>query len=228
MFNRKELKEEGKQRFINNYWLSVLASFLLGLCAMTLSFPTDTNNSQEEMHNIPGTITPEILGIPAGVMICCVLLIMLLRVLVANPLAVGCYAFFRENTERTAEAAELMDGFKHYRRAVLTMLLRDVFLFLWLCLFIVPGLVKAYSYRMVPFIIRDNPNLSPNEAITRSRKMMDGHKANVFIFALSYIGWYLLGLFTCGLVWILWAEPYRQNANALIYKGLVEGRFSRR
>ena len=81
--------------------------------------------------------------------------------------------------------------------------------------------MKAYSYRMVPFILKDNPELSPNEVITKSRKMMDGNKMDVFIFDLSYIGWYLLGIVTFGLVNVFWTSPYHQNANGVIYRRLI-------
>jgi uncharacterized membrane protein len=116
-----------------------------------------------------------------------------------------------------ADLGILASGFQRYGEIFLTMLLRDLFLVLWTCLFIIPGIIKSYSYRMVPYIIRDNPELSSTEAITRSRELMDGHKLNTFVYDLSFIGWYILGICTCGLVLIFWTNPYKYNSDATLY-----------
>jgi len=102
------------------------------------------------------------------------------------------------------------------------MLLYSLFVFLWSLLLIFPGIIKSYSYRMVPYILRDNPDLSATEVITRSREMMDGHKGNAFLLDLSFIGWVLLGVITCGLVMVLWTRPYMENTNAALYLRLKE------
>ena len=134
----------------------------------------------------------------------------------------GCYGFFRENAKgQHPDLGVLKTGFAKYGHTFLTLLLRDIFLILWTLLFIIPGIVKSYSYRMVPFILRDNPGLTASQVITRSRKLMDGQKWNMFVFDLSYIGWFLLGCITFGLVNVFWTEPYRQNANAAIYLKLI-------
>ena len=73
---------------------------------------------------------------------------------------------------------------------------------------------------MVPYIIKDNPELSATEVITKSRKMMDGHKWRAFLLDLSFIGWLLLSLITLGIVGLLWTNPYMQNTNAALYQEL--------
>ncbi|MDR1563484.1 MAG: DUF975 family protein [Oscillospiraceae bacterium] len=76
--------------------------------------------------------------------------------------------------------------------------------------------VKNYSYRLVPYIISECPHLSANEAITLSRKMMNGNKWAMFVFDLSFIGWYLLGFIACG-IGILFVHPYYYAAEAQVY-----------
>ena len=143
-----------------------------------------------------------------------------LRLLVFNPLEVGCRGFFTCNAEAPAELNELKKGFHPYGRTVGAMLLRDVFLMLWFMLFLIPGLIKIYSYRMVPYILADDPEIGAKDAITLSRQMMDGHKWNTFVLDLSFLGWNLLSLLTFGLVGVFYANPYQYSTTAELYKVL--------
>jgi len=71
-------------------------------------------------------------------------------------------------------------------------LLMSVYIILWSMLFVIPGIVKSFSYAMTPYILYEHPELSPNAAITESRRMMDGNKGRLFCLELSFIGWHLL------------------------------------
>ena len=97
---------------------------------------------------------------------------------------------------------------KRWTRVALTLLLATIFETLWY-LTIVGGVIKHYSYRMVPYIVAENPDIKPREAIRLSRKMMDGHKWENFVLDLTFIGWYILGIVTFGLVDVLWTVPYQ-------------------
>lgn len=79
---------------------------------------------------------------------------------------------------------------------------KDIYLFLWSLLFAIPGLIKAYSYSQVYYIANENPGLSIDEVITQSREMMDGHKWELFVLQMSFIGWGILATLTFGLVGI--------------------------
>lgn len=81
---------------------------------------------------------------------------------------------------------------------VLGILIMYVYIFLWSLLFLIPGIIKAYSYAMTPYILAEHPELSVNEAIDRSRAMMKGHKFDYFFLQLSFIGWMLLSIITLG------------------------------
>ncbi len=87
---------------------------------------------------------------------------------------------------------------------LVTMIYRD----LW-GLTIVGGLIKHYSYAAVPYIVAENPSLKPNQAITLSRKMMDGHKMELFLYDLSMLGWVILGVVTYGVSELAYGVPYR-------------------
>ena len=140
-----------------------------------------------------------------------------IRSFLLNPLEVGCSRFFRKNIAGPAEFKAIGEGFGDYGHVFGTLFLRDLFLWLWSLLFVIPGIIKSYSYRMVPYILAEHPELSANEVITRSRKMMNGNKWQAFKLDLSFIGWILLGTVTLGIVQVFWTSPYMESAQAALY-----------
>ena len=69
---------------------------------------------------------------------------------------------------------------------------RGFYIFCWTCLFFIPGIIKTYSYAMTPYVLMEHPEYSANEAITESRRLMDGKKWNLFCLTFSFIGWRLI------------------------------------
>ena len=108
-------------------------------------------------------------------------------------------------------------AFSNYWHKVWGQLLKDIFIALWSMLFLIPGIVKIYSYSMTEYILEENPELSANEAIDRSRFMMRGHKFDLFWLQLSLIGWFFLCILTGG-IGFLWLEPYYHCAKAAFYE----------
>ena len=106
-------------------------------------------------------------------------------------------------------------------KAVFSYFVKQVYLILW-SLTIVGGIIKTFSYALVGPIIAENPSLSPNQAITLSRKMMDGHKWELFVFSITFIGWQLLNVITLGLVGLFWLNPYIESCKAGFYIALRE------
>lgn len=102
-------------------------------------------------------------------------------------------------------------------RILTTMLLQYLYVFLWTLLLIVPGIIKALSYVLTPYILRDYPELSGNKAIELSMAMMQGHKMEWFILVLKYIVCLILGLFTLGIA-NLWVIPYFTAVMANFYE----------
>jgi uncharacterized membrane protein len=99
------------------------------------------------------------------------------------------------------------------------MLVKDIFNFLWFLLFIIPGIVKYYAYSMVPYILSDNPNIGVRKAIALSNKLTHGHKFDMFILDLSFIGWFILGLMAF-IVGTLFVFPYYFATKAELYLAL--------
>lgn len=91
-----------------------------------------------------------------------------------------------------------------------------LFIWLWSLLFIVPGIIAAYRYRLAPYLMAENPNLGIREAVNMSKELMAGHKWRLFCLNLSFIGWGILSALTCG-IGDLWLNPYIYAANAAFY-----------
>lgn len=120
----------------------------------------------------------------------------------------------------TSKIESLFDGFrKGLGNNIVAGILVGVFTFLWSLLFIIPGIVKSYSYSMTFYILADNPEMSPTDAINESRRMMDGNKWRLFCLDLSFIGWYLLSFLTLGIL-LFWVDPYQMMARAEFYESI--------
>lgn len=145
----------------------------------------------------------------------------LLVLLIGIPLEWGYSIMFLPlvRQEGKLDLGMLFDGFKDYGRIFLTLLLMSVYVFLWALLLLVPGFIKAYSYSMTPYILKDRPDLKYNAAIEESMRMMRGNKMKLFLLDLSFIGWALLCILTLG-IGLLWLEPYTVSARAAFYEEL--------
>lgn len=119
----------------------------------------------------------------------------------------------------TAQRFTFLLRVKRWLRASWAMLVKYVFYSLW-SLTIVGALVKRYSYFLVPYLLAENPDIKPLEAITLSRRMMKGHKWECFIFELSFLGWGLLGAMTFGLGNVLFTNPYKTASLTQYYAQL--------
>lgn len=116
---------------------------------------------------------------------------------------------------------DLLYGFigGRFARSFVTGLLVTVFTALWSLLFVIPGIVKSYSYSMAYFISLDHPEMSSNDCITESRRMMDGQKMRLFLLDLSFLGWYIVGALCLG-IGTLWVDAYHRMARANFYEEL--------
>ncbi len=112
---------------------------------------------------------------------------------------------------------DLFKGFNNFGTNCLAGILVSIFTFLWSLLFVIPGIIKAYSYSMTFYILADHPEMKPKDAINASAVMMDGHKMDMFILDLSFFGWYLLVGITFGLA-ALYVGPYVSASRALFYE----------
>ena len=144
----------------------------------------------------------------------------IVTLILAGPLMVGLAAYAIDVARcqgKSGDMGKLFSGLtKRLGSNIASYLLILLRVFLWMLLFIIPGIVKAYSYAMVPFIRAEHPELSAKESLERSARMMKGHKMEYFLLGFSFLGWMLVGYVCCG-IGTLWAAAYMQTTCAHFY-----------
>ena len=217
MWTIREMKERGKAAFKANYWPCVLVALLMGLFTATATATYKTDSSTEFQYAVQSGDKAAIAAL-VGAFVLVAGIGLVIKIFLVNPIKLGGVHFFTENIEAgPMPVGAIKAGFQNYGHNFVVLLLQDVYLTLWFLLLIVPGLIKAYSYRMVPYILAEHPEFSATEVITRSREMMNGHKWQAFKLDLSFLGWILLGALTLGLVNVFWTTPYMESAQAALY-----------
>ncbi|WP_130807498.1 DUF975 family protein [Senegalia massiliensis] len=231
MWSRSELKLNAKAVLKKSYWKAFIVSIVIALAGGNNWFSgggsggatSGSNEFSNNTNSIPSEIFPEIIFIILFVALSVIAVVMIFRIFLGYPLEVGGKRYFVSSTEYEFNMNYLGYIFEKgiYLDTIKTMLLRGVYNFLWYLLLIIPGIIKGYSYSMVPYILSDNPNIGAKRAIELSQDMTRGHKFDMFILDLSFIGWYLLGvlLFIVGIFFVF---PYVNATYAELYKVLRE------
>lgn len=212
MWTRAELKSLAKSSLKGNY----VKAFLMGLVLTLLSGNANGGGSGRGGDEVNEYIqrNPDALI----VVIAIIILALAYRILIGYSLEIGSRKYFVKLSQFESGEGYISFAFDsfNYKGIIATMILRDIYNFLWSLLLIIPGIIKAYSYRMVPYILTDNPNMGADNAITLSRKMMDGNKFDSFVLDLSFLGWYLLGMLAL-FVGIFFVHPYFYATDAQLY-----------
>lgn len=233
MWTRQLLKENAKVAFKRNYWLCVAASaialFLTGRLSISINNSMDDMQEFKNMFQDPEYVRNLIEQIPPGLMLAFGLgavvggaIGICIVILVSNVAQVGCNRYFIENREHKTSVGQVFYGFQggRYGGVVWIMFLKGLYIFLWSLLFWIPGIVKSYSYLMVPYIIAENSNLDKSRVFQLSRKMMRGHKWEAFVLGLSFLGWNILGAMSGNLVNIFYVNPYMNATYAEFYSAI--------
>ena len=215
MKTAKELRAEARTALSGNWAKAVVCSIVMVLVAIAVgAFYMYRNISVDEAM---ATSDPmgylKLVGWP-------MLLFLVGGIFLLYPLQFGYYNAFRQLLkEGDADLTNNMfrNTFSRWGRNVWGYFLMTLFIFLWAMLLYIPGIIKAFSYAMTPYILKDYPELSANQAINLSIKMMKGHKFDLFYLFLTFIGWAILAVFTCGIGY-LWLTPYMSTAMAAFYE----------
>ena len=145
----------------------------------------------------------------------------LLRLILGGVVQLGYSKFLLAQHDGTDyEVKDLFSQFDRFSVGFLQLFLRELYVILWTLLLIIPGIIKGFSYAMTPFILADHPELTASQAIRRSQELMQGHKGELFVLGLTFIGWNMLSALTLG-IGSLWVNPYMNAAYAAFYRELV-------
>ena len=195
MKTNKEYRAQALAALKGNWTPAVLASLLYAVIYIVPSLITDNES--------------------VGMLIS-----LIVSLAVTIPFGVGFYAAFRKlNRGEDVRIVEysFKEGYNTWSHNVGGMVLMSIYTFLWTLLLIIPGVIKGLSYSMTPFILTDKPELSANEAIELSMKMMDGHKMDLFVLLLIFCGLTLLSVVTL-FIGLLWVTPYMYMRLAAFYE----------
>lgn len=150
--------------------------------------------------------------------------VILADIFLVNPFCVGTKRFMLNSVDSMGNIADLGYAFDHnYKNTVKTTFHRDLHIFLWTLLLIIPGIYKRYQYYMVDYILAENPGMPYTEVLENSKKMMEGQKWNTFVLDLSFILWHILSTVTCGILEIFYVKPYIKLTRASLYRALMSG-----
>ena len=212
MWNRQQVKEQAKQIMKRNYWKMFVVTLLTGI--LTGEKTTIIERIQDfASNNISYDTSPIFYSFISVASI----LGIFYTIFIGNVIVVGKNRYFIKNHVENPELGEIFSGFKgNYLNVVKIMFLMDLKTLLWLFLFIVPGVIKAYEYSMIPYLLAENPNLSADEAFSLSKQMTTGQKVNLFVLDLSFLGWIILGALCCG-IGLLFVQPYPEATKAEVY-----------
>ncbi len=213
--NRQDLKQAGKALFKKTYWHSVLIGILMFLVGDAGGFSFSTSSSDITFDNLIGDADLEFfLESPFFIIISTsVIAAFILVYLVFIPLRNGGIRYFlKSRKNQPAELNELVQNFKDktFLNIAKIAFLRDLKIILWTLLFFVPGIIKAFEYWAIDYILSVRPDIDSKEAHRLSKILMDGNKWDCFVLCLSFLGWTLLGALTFGLLNIFYVNPYIQ------------------
>ena len=221
MWNRQHVKEQAKIIMKRNYWkmfvVALLAGILTGEKTTIIERVQDFASNNLSYDAQPIFYSPNFQYIFYSFISVASILGILYTIFIGNVIVVGKNGYFIKNHNDNPELSEIFNGFKgNYLNVVKIMFLMDLKTLLWLFLFIVPGLIKAYEYSMIPYLLAENPDLSASQAFSLSKQMTTGQKMDLFVLDLSFIGWFFLGLICCG-IGLSFVQPYPEATKAEVY-----------
>lgn len=251
MWTRVELKSNAKQILKGYYWMAVLVCFIAGLLGAEIKSGTNfkinynvedyidrnINDFEDLNQNFVTSILGNVTGIDASEVILVKRILglfgifailafifgIIFSLFISAPIQVGKNAFFMKSREEDVSIGSLFYSFSsgNYLNIVKVMFLKQLYIFLWSLLFIIPGIIKSYEYYMVSYILTENPNIDYKRAFEISKAMTEGEKLNIFILELSFIGWYILAGITFGLGYYF-INPYINATFAELYTYMRE------
>jgi uncharacterized membrane protein len=233
---RRQAKEALRGKWFIALIAGIIASLLGGLNGVGSAGVSFGGSSSSEGGS--GTVVPpagggdvnvsdemlEILGIffiILGVVAVVAVIMSIIYLIVGGAVGIGYSNFNLDIIDgREARIGTLFDSFDQWKTGFVARLLSSLYVTFWSMLFLIPGVIASYSYSMMHFVMAENPDMSANEAIRESKRLMKGNKWRFFCLQLSFIGWELLAIFLTAGIGLLWVVPYQQAAYAAFYRDI--------
>lgn len=244
MWEMSELKQRAKVTFKKCYWQAVIVAFISFLVmggigsivgnvnnvrqTVTQSYDQQSQEEfslQREVENVTKDIFgEELVFLVVDSFIIGIILSLIFKLVVTYPILIGTNNYFMGIREKEKKLDSLLSVYKSGKltNTAAIMFVMNIYIYLWSLLFIVPGIIKSYEYRMIPYILSENPEISRKRAFEISKQMMKGNKWRTFVLDLSFIGWQILSGLTIGILGIFYVNPYVESTNAELYAYLRE------
>lgn len=205
-FDRIRIKENGKLHYQNNKWQNVLVILINTLIVGGVQVVVNLSGDDWVLAMFMSLVSIAV------------------SLLVVNIITMGTMTWFHRAIKTEGlKMEEMFWPFKEdYGGNVLMMFLISLYTELWSMLFVVPGIVKGYSYSLAMYIKSENPNIPASKAIELSTRMTNGHKMDLFVLDMSFIGWAILSAFTLNILGILYVIPYQYASKAFAYEEIKE------
>lgn len=205
-FDRIRIKENGKLHYQNNKWQNILVILINTLIVGGVQVVVRLSGDDWVLAMFMSLVSIAV------------------SLLVVNIITMGTMTWFHRSIKTEGlKMEEMFWTFKEdYGGNVLMMFLISLYTALWSMLFVIPGIVKGYSYSLAIYIKSENPNIPASTAIELSTRMTNGHKMDLFVLDMSFIGWGILSAFTLNILGILYVMPYQYASKAFAYEEIKE------
>ena len=220
--NSSDLRARAREMLAGKWGMAILVTFLAGVLGALLTSSGSSFNleyDEETLQYLPENLVKYLriyllyaasVGGTLG----------MIQFVLGGVVQLGyCKYLLKLHDGEHADIKDLFSEMNRFADGFILSLLRSIYTFLWTLLFLIPGLVAFYKYAMAPFILLENPGMKPNDAITASKELMDGHKGELFVLGLTFLGWALLSALTFG-IGNLWLNPYMNASYAAFYRSL--------
>ena len=239
----QDFRRQAKEALKGNWFVAVIGGFIASLLgglngSGSVSFSSGGSSSSGDVSGGSGTIIPpvdggdfsvseemlEILGIFLvifGVIMVVAIIMSFVYMIIGGAVGIGYSNFNLDIVDgRKAKIGTIFNSFDQWKTGFVARLLCAIYTTLWSMLFLIPGIIASYSYSMVHFVMAENPEMSANQAIGESKRLMKGNKWRFFCLQLSFLGWELLAIFFTAGIGLLWVVPYQQAAYAAFYRDI--------
>ena len=216
-----QLRLKARESLKGNYWTAVGVAFVAAIFGALMttggSFSINIEKRATELIGDLPTILKTYLMIAAGGAGA----LSLVNLILGGVIQIGYAQYLLKQQDREINSVkDLFSQFDRFGQGFLQLFLRNLYIFLWGLLFLIPGLVKSFAYAMTPFLMAEDPTLTANEAIKLSQEKMRGHKGELFWLGLTFFGWSLLAVLTGGVGYIF-LNPYVNAAYAAFYRDKI-------
>lgn len=212
-----DYRSRARDALSGNWLLSALVALVAALLGGSLT--SGFSNLDLDLSGLNIQLSPTVITILQSVLTVWVVQAVI-SFFIGGTIKLGrCQYLLDQQDGKPLQFKTLFSQFHQFNNGFCLHLLTTIFVVLWSILFVIPGIVATYSYAMAPFIQAEHPEYGANECIKRSKEMMRGHRFELFCLNLSFIGWYLLSIFTLG-IGTIFVSAYSTAAEAAFYRQL--------